>query len=104
MLKNMAVDNNLILAALAIGAIYLVVQSGEKDTDRAKLAVEDSFAQGNDVDMAEDESPSPQREASRDICAEDLRKAIKEYQFLRHYERNSEAELQQLHQLQHQQR
>ena len=94
----MAVDNNLILAALAIGAIYLVVQSGEKKEDEVVQMQEDEQGAGMSRAEAIDRNPTAQMDSSRGVCVEDLKKAIKEFQFLKNFERENEMTLQELHQ------
>jgi hypothetical protein len=94
----MAVDNNLILAALAIGAIYLVVQSGEKNEDEVLQMQEDEQGAGMSRAEAIDRNPTAQMDSSRGVCVEDLKKAIKEFQFLKNFERENEMTLQELHQ------
>jgi len=91
-------DNTLVIAIIAIAAVYMVVKSGEQDVKKADDAMEEDRAQGVDENVLADEHPSPQREASRGVCARDLSNAIQEYRFLKHYEQHNEAELQQLHQ------
>ena len=83
----MAVDNNLILAGLALGAIYLVVQSGEKKTDDAKVAQIEAQGGGVSREQAIDDNPTPQMVHARKQCVDDLQKGIREYQYIERWTR-----------------
>ena len=90
--------NEILLAVLAMGAIYLVVQSDEKKVTKVKQKRVAAEAKGKSKAQAKVDNPTEQEANERQLVVTDMENAIQEFQFLSAYERNNEAELNQLKQ------
>lgn len=83
-------DNNLLLAVLAIGGLFLFI--GSSDDQKTKTLQKQQAAGGNEQAVAD--NPTKQQQHNRNSAMIDIREAIRRYQAIKKWESEHQAKLQ----------